>query len=345
MPLEPIRPTPFIHDIEALRKELPFAIEPTNIPGIYHIPAPSDDFDPSTASQTELLRNGIYWRRPPVEDRARTEAFESFFSRKWLAQDRIIPEFEIQPRKSHQLHTPATIHANGTYQSSDWAGALIASGNWICVFGKWTVPDVSESLSPSGEDGTWDSSSWIGLDGLVLVNGSLQGGNDVLQIGVEQTVDSMGRVNYVAWIEWYAPAYDGQPDYVNQSNLTNFDVYGGDEINCSLQYFGTIGALVNIANARTGQTISMFLAPPQTASFQGSSAEWIMECPKGESFGVCTLPDFAWLYFTATLACGPVGADNEGSTIQTIDIFDQFGTQQTSTTLGFLAATIEYIGK
>jgi hypothetical protein len=52
----------------------------------------SDDFDPNTASASELLKNGIPRRCPSADDDpGLVAAWKSVFSRKWLAKDRIAP--------------------------------------------------------------------------------------------------------------------------------------------------------------------------------------------------------------------------------------------------------------
>jgi hypothetical protein len=55
-------------DEEAFLQKLPYPVTPTNLKGAYAGVAPPDDFDPNTASPSELIKNGILWRRPTAAD-------------------------------------------------------------------------------------------------------------------------------------------------------------------------------------------------------------------------------------------------------------------------------------
>jgi hypothetical protein len=83
----------------------------------------------------------------------------------------------------------------------------------------------------------------------------------------------------------------------------NFEVLPGDQIIASVLYRGKYGTF-NIANNRTGQTVLMNLLPPPTASFNGSSTEWIMESPGG-GWPTTSLPQFTPVTFGNAFAVFP----------------------------------------
>jgi len=77
---------------EALRKQLPFELHPTNLPGAFATAAPPDDLDPHQASTAALLKHGILWKRPQRGDDPRlARVWDRVFAGKWLAKDRIVP--------------------------------------------------------------------------------------------------------------------------------------------------------------------------------------------------------------------------------------------------------------
>ena len=350
----PEMPTEFIHDEAAFRKQIPFPIESTNLPGVYHIPPPPDDFDPRTASQTECLRYGILLPRRQPEDTPRgiavNQAMDKFFgSRKWLAKDRIVPVLDPQDGKSHGFRGSGKPIVDGAYSNYSWAGSINFGDSWNCVTATWKIPTVSQPNTQPGAldddlDG-WASESWIGIDGILLMDGVPVSGLEVLQAGISQVVPGEGVPGYTAWFAWFTSQSLNTPPYTYQTNLS-MNVTAGDEMYCSVQYLGKIAAILNFANNTTGQTISMCLAPPASAQFLGQSCEWIMECPNdGEFEGDNSLPNFTPLTFDAAFGCGP-GAEPTvpGTVFMNVDIQNQNNVLITQTTRGFFSTTIEYIG-
>src|SRR5262249_35417012 len=144
-------------------------------------------------------------------------------------------------------------------------------GTWAHAVGIWRVPTVTVPDTPPGADDGWDSSSWVGIDGTY-------GSNDVLQAGVEQSVDADGSTTYVAWFEWYAPEVDGSPDYIHQTNIDNMPIHPGDEVFAGVHYQNGQG-FVMFGNVDAGLYFSIQLDAPLGASFSGNSVEWIVEAP------------------------------------------------------------------
>jgi hypothetical protein len=132
------------------------------------------------------------------------------------------------------------------------------------------------------------------------------------------------------------------PAYVFQVNIPNFTVAPGQTVFCSAQYInsGTAGYLY-FANDTTGEHFSITLVPPPGASFDGSSAEWIMEAPDG-GYPNSALPKFGLVNFTSALACRPnVVGNPQNGVIWTIVNGSQ---TLTSTTLAQDEVSVKFTG-
>jgi hypothetical protein len=331
----------FTLDEDAFRRRIPYNLIGTNVKGAYATPAPSDNFDPNTASATELIKQGLLWRRPTSADPpAFQQAWKKVFSRKWLAKDRIVPQMEVQVGKTHNLRKPLVNAADQNFLNGAWSGAGMRGGPWAGIIGSWNIPTVSAPSEPQGLSGGWDSSSWIGLDGFDIGIVS----NDVLQAGVQQSVSSSGVTSYVAWFEWFVQG-DSSPDYVFQTNITNFPVSPGQQVYVAIQYLiPKTGGSIFFANDTTGQNFSITLAPPPGATFAGNSIEWILEAPDGGE-PITAIPKFTPVTFTMTVAC-PVSGNIDGNAYggDTLNIETTSGKVLTSVTTAPSTATITFIG-
>jgi hypothetical protein len=335
--------TAFVHDEEALRAKTPFQLVATNLRGAYTTPAPPETFDPATASQAALIKHGLMWRRPGAGDPPELHAaWDRFFKRKWLAKDRIVPESHPQPGVTHLYRGAAPkLQKDSTYTGQVWSGAGTKTGKWTSVIGYWKIPTVSVPPEAQGNEGGWNSSSWLGLDGFFF-------SNDVLQAGVQQRVVWIPILNigipiYVAWYEWFAPPQANSPGYIYQTNIANFAVSPGDEVYCSVQYNGNTSGSISFANDRTGQHFSITLAPPPGANFNGQSCEWIMEAPDGGE-PTSSLPRFTPVTFTSALACGPNNAVTNPQAGDLMNIATTGGKVLTATTAGSDTVTISFVG-
>jgi hypothetical protein len=331
----------FTLDEDSFRKKIPYTLIGTNVKGTYVTPAPPDNFDPNTASATELIKQGVLWRRPTAGDPPSVQqAWKKVFSRKWLEKDRLVPQLAPQIGKTHNLRKPLVNPVDQNFLNGAWSGAGTRGGGpWTGVIGYWDIPTVSKPSEPQGEDGGWDSSSWIGLDGFDIGITS----NDVLQAGVQQYVSASGQASYVAWYEWFT-AGDSSPDYVFQTNITNFPVSPGQQVYCSVQYINNKTAgTVYFANEATGQHFSITLAPPPGATFAGNSFEWIMEAPNGGE-PYAAIPKFTPVTFTTAIACTAGGTYGNPQGGDTCNIETTSGKVLTSVTTGSDTATITFIG-
>jgi hypothetical protein len=331
----------FAHDEEAFRARHPYPLIATNLKGAYTTPAPPDSFHPKTASQTELMKHGLMWRKPTASDPPELHAaWEKFFSRKWMEKDRIVPELHPQLGITHNYRGPAPRQqADTSYLGRVWAGAGTKTGKWTSIIGYWNIPSVSLPPEPQGSEGGWNSSSWLGLDGFFF-------SNDVLQAGIQQKVVSIFGVGipiYVAWYEWFAPPQAGSPGYIYQTNIANFPVSPGQQVYCSVQYNGTASGSISFANETTGQHFSITLAPPPGASFNGQSAEWIMEAPDGGE-PTSSLPRFTPVTFTSALACGPNNATTNPAAGDILNVETAANKVLTATSVGTDTCTVSFIG-
>jgi hypothetical protein len=323
---------------EAFRRALPYEIMPTRLPGVYTSPALPADFDPNADSRT-LLKQGVLWRRPTAADRPTVRAvWDKFASRKWDPKKHIIPRMEVHLGKTHRVQG---LQKAGTgYTGPNWSGSVIqgSAGSFTSAIGTWVVPTVGIPPEPPGLDGGWDSFSWVGIDGFYTTN-------DVLQAGVQQSVDANGNATYLAWYEWFVAGADpNQFPYIYEVVIPNFTVSPGDTVYCSVQYVGnnTAGYLY-FADDTTGENFSITLAPPTGASFNGSDAEWIMEAP-GIDGAYASLPAFSPVQFTGALACGGSAGITGPQNGDYVNIIGSSGAQLTEVTLGTDAATIYFIG-
>jgi hypothetical protein len=196
---------------------------------------------------------------------------------------------------------------------------------------------VSKPTEPQGNEGGWNSSSWVGIDGLEPLS------NDVLQGGIQQRVDGGGAASYVAWYEWYAPKQPNSPPYINQQNITNFPVSPGQNIWCTVQYLNnkTLG-YVAVANIMTGAHTSFAIQPPPGATFAGNCAEWIMEAPDG-GYPTSALPNFSPVTFNNAYATLNLGGNGDAQTGDYLNILNG-STVMTSTTLGHWTVAINFLG-
>lgn len=321
---------------EAFRKALPYEIIPTRLPGVHASPSPPEDLDPKAADSKTLIKHGLLWRRPEAADRPTVRAaWERVASRKWDPKKRIIPLMEVQYSKIHQIKALKKTEAG--YTSNNWSGGVLQGppGSFTSAIGYWVIPTVGIPPEAQGYEGGWNSSSWIGIDGFFTTN-------DVLQAGIEQKVDAFGNASYVAWYEWFVSGADpNQFPYIYQINIPNFPVAPGQTVYCSVQYVGNTAGYLYLANDATGQHFSITLAPPTGASFNGSSAEWIMEAPDGGE-PISSLPSFSPVQFTTALACNNAVIANpqNGDYVNVIG----FNKQLTSVALGNDAVTIDFIG-
>ena len=111
-----------VHDV--FRERLPYKTIPTNLHGVYAGGLP-DVIDPNTATHSELIKHGLLLPRPGGgQHPAVAAAWKKFFSRKWLAKDRIVPHLQPNPARPitcgdvlRKLTTPSAITPGAVQRS------------------------------------------------------------------------------------------------------------------------------------------------------------------------------------------------------------------------------------
>jgi Peptidase A4 family len=324
---------------QVLREKFPGLIA-TNLKGAYALPAPPDNFDPRKASTDELAKHALF-SLPAPHNPALAKAWERVFSPGRHAEDWVVPELKPQVgRTHHYFRSPLIQAADGNFVVTTWAGAAIQGGSWTSNAGIWEIPTVSQPKEGAGEEGGWNSSSWIGIDGYNLEIAS----NDVLQAGVQQKVDTNGKASYTAWFEWYAPPEAGSPSYIYQTNL-DIEVSPGDQIFCWVLYiplglFGLKLGYIVFVNMTTGKGGAVLLAPPPGATAAGNTIEWIMEAPDGGE-PTSSLPKFTPFVFS--VPGGGSGDPNNPQIGDTLNIENVAGQVLTSVTVGNDTVAINFI--
>lgn len=334
-------------DEQQFLDKLPYKVNPTNLKGVYSNLPPPDDFDAHKATQADLTRYGLLFRKPNAGHPPEVhDAYNRFFSRQWLAKDRIVPQSEPNIGKTHLLKGDINKQTDTNFTFYTWAGAGQNTNTYTGIIGTWTVPTVSIPPEPQGQEGGWNSSSWVGIDGM---NINPNQSNDVLQAGIQQKESATGIPSYYAWYEWYVPSAPGLPMYIFETPITNFPVQPGDEITCLVLYNDHIAGTISMGNNTNGAHFSMTLAPPAApgqpspASFNGSSVEWIMEAPDGGE-DISSLPKFTPVTFTRCLACVTDGTYIGPQDCDTLNIENRAGRTLTTSATSNGSVTIDFIG-
>jgi hypothetical protein len=296
----------FTFDEAAFRKKIVHPLVATNLKGAFTCPPLPPDFDVHTASQADLQRHGLRLRRPLPTDPPSFHGLWDRAMKVWSPAKQIVPELHphiLPPEKMLNRRPSGKRSVAGDYVGGNWSGVCGFNGDWAGVMGAWVVPTVSKPSEAQGNEGGWNSASWVGLDGF-SVAGVVSSGN-VLQAGVWQKLDAKGNPTYFAWYEWFTAPTTNSPSYIYPVQITNVPVKPGQEVFASVQYIDnrTAGYILFL-NLTTGHWFPMTLAPPPTADTRGVTCEWVMEAPDGGEPN-SALPKFTPVNFTAAIACSP----------------------------------------
>jgi hypothetical protein len=349
-------------DEAEFRRALPFDVLPTDIPGVFDVPTPPPGFDPRTATAEEKLKVGMRWRQSVANRNPIARAlWERVTSRSEAPAGETVTAYHPSPHPILPARRRRRVPDENEFS---WAGSVVATGNWTAVSGLWVVPTLSQGSQPAttisysnGESFTgWWLSTWLGLDGYVPNNS-----NDILQVGITQQIDENNNAFAWAWYEWWLEdPQDNSPVYVNAQTISGLTVSPGDTILAMVSYVGSMAGQVMLLNVTqwaadnyvfgAGNHFNKVLAPPPTADFNGSSAEWIAEDPGGGE-PTYTLAAFTPINFTGGLACNCASDlssmdwanPSSGTTVE----IESAGTPPatlTATTVGEGTVTITYVG-
>jgi len=232
-------------------------------------------------SQEELLSRG-YPMRPDPEQMP--EAYATWVRMVTSEATEIAPRTVARPDfHAGPTHIGPIMRPNAQ-NSTTWSGfalyrdpsiSLLTANSpkpYVSVSGEWYVPSVT------GEIGIQDHSVlWVGMDGLTST--------DIVQGGTGQ--DAMGMNSQGT--QWTVATIYGWTEFspLGMQQLTSFKVSPGDHMMSQviMGYVGPQGAIEGalgacyLYNLTTKTTVWVYVLPPAGTSFNGSSAEWIMERP------------------------------------------------------------------
>jgi hypothetical protein len=243
---------------------------------------PPRDFDPLKASPSDRLKHGF----PPLSDATQLAWFKTVWARIKNRATYVVPTFTVEPkvhpnRKSGNNAKSTRVHAGhaagGARKDKEpnayWSGAAVYPGlqsvSFRWIMGTWTIPNIS---SPS-DNNLYSCLTWIGIDG--LNDGDYATSSDVCQIGIylDVTTDG-GKIARTckAFYEWYTNDSEG-------IQKIDFPVDIGDTVTMSLCTAGkgAASATAYITNLTTGQMTSFVINKPESATFLGDCAEWVVE--------------------------------------------------------------------
>lgn len=274
--------------------------------------APPADFDPLTADDDTLLRNG-FPARPP--EGPHLDRFIQVLTRLKGRLHYIQPTLQVNADRFHGPLRRAAETQAGTETSHNWSGGVVyaprgQSFSW--VQGDWTVPSVGAPTAGP----TYYCSSWIGLDGD-------RGSGDVCQAGVECDVSRTGTTpapSTYPWFEWY-PA--------SEVAITNFPVNYGDSLTalvCAGPGAGATYAHLYFTNHTNGAYTSFSFQAPGQTKLVGNDAEWIVEAPLDGEVQT-EMADYGQVAFSMCQAylgsTGPTVNSGTGNNINMIDSNNQ----------------------
>lgn len=261
---------------------------------------PPDDFDPSTASESELIRYGL-----PTLDAMAFNPLATAFRRAFLQQPADGRRLRFASALSAAGVAPvapliplAAIATQPVQKSVNWSGGYVASRaghSFVSVMANWTVPSVS--VPSGGTEPDYRSSTWIGLDGQKFYLDS-----SLPQIGTSQrcSAGAAGGAEYGAWFQWWAR------DQGTQEESLLLPISPGDEISAIIRASGEASVICNMKNVTKGIMLEAFTAfAPGSCRISGATAEWIMERPsppESDGWKAYDLPAYASFAFTDCIA-------------------------------------------
>lgn len=284
-------------------------------------PLPASDFDPLTASPSDLARFGLP-RRP--EDPKLLARYRSVFTRLKGKIRYIEPAFKVDTTKT--THTQPAKATAGTETSGNWSGGVVYAPkgqSFTWVQGDWVCPNV---YAPT-QNQAYYNVSWIGIDG--------DGSGDVCQAGMVCEVTNNSRaIN--PWHEWFPSSW---------VNITNLSILPGDMISMLICTggAGSTSASIYFANVSSGLATSYTITAPTGTKLVGNSAEWIVETP-GINGQLAQMPDYGEVFFSNCQAGLTDGSTVAGGTGNNINLAQGGKTVSTGTLITPTIIQCQYAG-
>lgn len=243
--------------------------------------APPEGFDATKASAADLDRYGL----PPRPDPSQAVPYAAWLRFVTTPQTRLEnPTVEITnivngPARDLKVGTKGI---QTTATTSNWSGVAITTSNAFtannsAVYSQFVMPKMGVDNCTYGP---YHMSWWVGFDGF--------GNGDVLQAGAASTNSSATSstsctAKYVVWYEWFESGCTSSsasyPCY--QTNFKGIPVTAGDYIGVEVWYTtASPQGHAYVLNYTTKKSVSVgFHQPSGTATYEGSSVEWIAERP------------------------------------------------------------------
>jgi hypothetical protein len=238
---------------------------------VYDLPPAS--FNPLTASDFEIEQ----WGLPPRPSITNATAYARW--KKMVTSTRVTPVLKFTnvyhgPARGAKMGAPTKNASAGS--SENWSGFVASEANGTFshnnseVLLEYTIPAIYPA-SGSCSSATYASSQWAGFDGWTS--------GDVLQAGTET---NCGNSDY-AWYEWYPFAETELSLSVGAGDFMQLDVY----YTTSSPYGHAV-----LLNEVTHQSTVVGFNPPAGTTYEGNSAEWIVERPTING-SLADLPNYA----------------------------------------------------
>ena len=237
--------------------------DPNNLatPGFVYNPPPAG-FSPLTASDLELEQ----WGFPPRPNESDAVSYAKW--KKHVSVKRVTPQLtftNIYQGPARNVKFARIANASAT--SQNWSGYVLSGANGTFkvnqtqVSADWNIPSVAQAVGTCNS--TWDySSQWVGFDGW--------GSSDVLQAGDEADATCSSTL-YSFWYEWYPFA---------ETRISSPVAQPGDWVAVQVWYTTTSPyGHASLSDYRTGAGASIGFNPPSGTTYEGNSAEWIVERP------------------------------------------------------------------
>jgi len=305
--------------------------------------APTEGFDPLTASHDELAQYGF----PPRPDESAAVPFAHWKRLVTSPQTRLT---NLTVKATSIIHGTVRnwqehgIVGNATATTADnWSAYAVTAANSTFkandsfVYSEWNVPAVGvENCS----DGPYMSSQWIGFDG-AFVSG------DVLQAGTE--VNGCPST-YSAWYEWFTSGCTvnsaSQPCYSYEFSLA---VNPGDLMLGEVWYTTTTpNGHAYLYNYTTQQSASIGFNQPSSpsANYVGNSVEWVVERPNGGAPNLTNYvaDQFNWTYAYDGTSYFYPGSSPAGTTTYNISMTCPPWTPSSSCTSTTDISTVDLFG-
>jgi len=253
---------------------------------------PPKGFDPLLCTHEERSKHGF----PPLpKDPHLLGMYTKTWNRIKGRYHYVHPKLHVSAKGNDGPRMPPNTGISST--SLNWSGNVVyapSGQSFQWVEAEWNVPSVG-AITTDGT--TYFCDSWVGIDGDHT-------SRDVVQAGVRGSVSAnafSSDPQYWFFYQW-SP---GAKVKVSVPSVTSGDIV--KVLVCVGQPGSTTGTIF-FYNITTGQSTSVSISAPSSATLAGNCAEWIVESPTLSA----GLADYGTVLFTG---CG-AGLINGTSTIQ-----------------------------